>query len=124
MKGAKKLKGVKGNLKFIINYKMWASLILFAAGFALASLLWTVGVMAHPGGISPKDGCHKDNKAGERHWHLPDGAERGGECVDGVQIGNCTAVRDTYWKERNHRLGKWVDEALAARAFIDCIADE
>ena len=39
MKGAKKLKGIKGNLKFIINYKMWASLILFAAGGIIGAAL-------------------------------------------------------------------------------------
>ena len=37
-KGAKSLKGVKGNLKFIINYKMWATLIVFSAGILIGDI--------------------------------------------------------------------------------------
>ena len=32
MKGAKTLKGLRSNLKFIVNYKIWATLIVFCAG--------------------------------------------------------------------------------------------
>lgn len=32
VKGAKTWKGFKGNLKFIVNYKVWATLAVFAAG--------------------------------------------------------------------------------------------
>ena len=35
---------------------------------------------AHPGGLA-KDDCHKDNSVSERHWHVADTTERGGECV-------------------------------------------
>ena len=97
------------------------SIIVVGTIVILLCVGFTISALAHPGGISPKDNCHKDNKAGERHWHLTDSSERGGECVDGVQIGNCTEVTDAYWKERNDRLGKWADEAMAARAMIDCI---
>ena len=37
---------------------------------------------AHSGGLY-KDGCHRDKKAAERHWHLKGTADRGGPCVDG-----------------------------------------
>lgn len=36
-------------------------------------------VFAHPGGLA-KDGCHKDNAAGERHYHLADTTDRAGVC--------------------------------------------
>ena len=39
---------------------------------------------AHVGGLSPKDGCHNDNKKGERHYpgtKIPEGL-----CIDGIQI--------------------------------------
>ena len=38
-------------------------------------------VLAHAGQLSPKDDCHKQKGAGERHWHKEGTAERGGECV-------------------------------------------
>ena len=42
------------------------------------------GAAAHSGRLA-QDGCHKDNKAGERHWHV-ERVQRGGPCVerDGV----------------------------------------
>ena len=56
---------------------------LAAAAFMLAGAL-AIGVgsavHAHPGGLA-KDGCHKDNAAGERHWHIDGTADRGGECI-------------------------------------------
>jgi len=56
---------------------------LAAAGFiVLGALAIAIGsaAHAHPGGLA-KDGCHKDNAAGERHWHIDGTADRGGECV-------------------------------------------
>lgn len=55
---------------------------LAAAAFALlgALAIGAGGALAHPGGLA-KDGCHKDNAAGERHWHVDGTTERGGECV-------------------------------------------
>ena len=38
-------------------------------------------VLAHAGGLSPKDDCHRDKAAGERHWHIEGTSERGGECI-------------------------------------------
>ena len=38
-------------------------------------------VHAHNGGMAA-DGCHKDNAVGERHWHVEDSIERGGECIE------------------------------------------
>ena len=37
MKGAKSISGLKGNLRFIIGYKMWATAIVFIAGFILGT---------------------------------------------------------------------------------------
>ena len=36
-KGAKSFDGVKGNLMFIFWHKLWATLIVLAAGFVLGS---------------------------------------------------------------------------------------
>ena len=50
------------------------------AGAALAlALVAASEALAHSGGMAA-DGCHKDNKAGERHFHLPDSSERAGHC--------------------------------------------
>ena len=38
-KGAKTWKGVRGNLRFIISYKFWASLTLFVVGTCLGAAL-------------------------------------------------------------------------------------
>ena len=35
--------------------------------------------LAHAGGMAA-DECHRDKKAGERHWHLDTTTERGGAC--------------------------------------------
>ena len=50
-----------------------AALAVLGAGLAF-------GAAAHSGRLA-EDGCHKDNKAGERHWHS-EGRERGGPCVE------------------------------------------
>jgi len=34
-KGAKTLKGLLGNLRFIVSYKFWASLTLFMGGLVI-----------------------------------------------------------------------------------------
>ena len=34
-KGAKSVSGVWGNLKFLLGFKFWATLIVFAAGFVV-----------------------------------------------------------------------------------------
>lgn len=51
---------------------------------------------AHSGGLA-KDGCHKDNAAGERHWHIDGTADRGGECVkrDGRTVKVHVAAADS-----------------------------
>ncbi|MDE0203207.1 MAG: hypothetical protein OXK73_12325 [Rhodospirillaceae bacterium] len=99
-------------------------------------------VLAHAGQLSPKDGCHKQKSAGERHWHVAGSAERGGECIkrDGKTVymlemeaplrevapakvttpwGACTAqwyelerTLDAFW---SHGLG---DDALA---LMNCL---
>ena len=52
---------------------------VIALVFAL-SALDADGAQAHSGGLAA-DGCHKDNAAGERHWHRDGTRDRGGECV-------------------------------------------
>lgn len=39
VQGAKTLKGVRGNLRFLVNYKFYATLIVFAAGLCLGAAL-------------------------------------------------------------------------------------
>ena len=51
-------------------------LLLFLSIIVLTAL----AAEAHPGAMA-KDGCHKDNAAGERHYHVNGTAERAGECV-------------------------------------------
>ena len=41
-KGAKSLKGVKGNLKFVLGYKAWAAVVIFAAGAVVGAALAAV----------------------------------------------------------------------------------
>ena len=81
MKGAKSVKGVRGNLRFIVNYKVWATLLVFCLGAALGLAIASGIAFSHPGGLSPKDGCHKQKSAGERHWHIEGTRDRGGVCV-------------------------------------------
>lgn len=58
---------------------------IFAIAAAFAALLALAAApapgLAHPGQLSPKDGCHKHKAAGERHWHEEGGATRGGACI-------------------------------------------
>ena len=75
----------------------------------------------HNGRVSSKDQCHKDNKAGNRHWHKDGTIEVGGLCVDGVKLGVCEPLREKYLGERNDPWGHWGDEARAARKYIDCL---
>ena len=49
--------------------------------FTAALLLATCSlVLAHPGRLA-KDDCHKDNRAGERHWHVDGTTDRAAACV-------------------------------------------
>ena len=75
---------------------------------------------AHNGGLSQTDYCHKDNKAGERHWHFTGTVERGGVCVDGIQVGNCEVVKVAYSECRKNRKCSWEKEARKARDYVDC----
>ena len=87
VKGAKSISGVKGNLRFIVSYKFWATLTVFAFGLAIGFALCAGPALAHSGGLA-KDGCHKDRTAGERHTHIPGTRERDMVCVtaDGVKF--------------------------------------
>ncbi len=62
--------------------KLLSHLSICAAVAAVAILgLAHSTALAHPGGLSSKDACHRDAAAGERHWHLPGTRDRGGPCV-------------------------------------------
>lgn len=87
-------------------------------------MAWASIASAHPGQLSSKDNCHNDRKADERHWHLPETFERGGVCVDGKQLGNCSVLKTLYLDERGDRYGSWKEEGLAARKLIDCLLEE
>lgn len=54
--------------------------LTMAAAALVAGLMMMGTAYAHSGGMA-KDGCHKDNAVGERHWHVGDSVERGGECI-------------------------------------------
>ena len=87
-----------------------------AASFAVFGMI----AQAHNGGLSQTDYCHKDNKAGERHWHFTGTVERGGVCKDGIQIGNCEVDKIAYALCRNDRKCSWEKEARSARDYVDC----
>ena len=40
LKGARTIKGLRGNLRFILLYKFWAATILFLSGLLLGFVLW------------------------------------------------------------------------------------
>ena len=60
------------------RHRFRSPLLSLAAGLALA--IMASPAMAHSGGMAA-DGCHRDKKAGERHWHIDGGSDRGGECI-------------------------------------------
>ena len=68
-----------GTISGLAKARRVAALAALCAGLAF-------GAAAHSGRLA-KDGCHKDNKVGERHWHA-EGVKRGGACVerDGVTV--------------------------------------
>ena len=59
-------------------------ILILAASLAIAAFANgcsdEFAALAHSGGLAA-DGCHKDNAAGERHWHREGTRDRGGECV-------------------------------------------
>ena len=100
---------------------------LFVA-MMLGSLAW-----AHPGGISPTDGCHNDNKVGERHWHWSESTIRGGPCIDGEQLIVIPSARTApdcafeveEWSYINESLDySWQETAEAAEVAIQCLTGE
>ena len=81
--------------------------------------------LAHAGQLSPKDQCHKHKAAGERHWHIGEGIERGGPCVksggETFHFGKnalCKAQRLELAKAER-RYG--ADYRAIARALKECI---
>ena len=83
---------------------------------------------AHNGSLSPKDDCHKDNKAGERHWHLMNTQDRGGPCVviDGrtFHFGSndiCAAERAELVRTKEDFWSGADDFRTVAESLKDCI---
>ena len=88
--------------------------------------------LAHAGGMSPKDDCHKDNKnvsglgKGVRHWHKPGTQDAGGPCVKAGGkshqfSGNalCKAQRVALAKDREDGWG--VAWEVHTKALLRCI---
>ena len=70
-------------MSFAMRRSRGAAAILAIAAIALVGLAaFPTDAPAHPGGLSPKDQCHRNNAAGERHWHKDGTAERAGPCVE------------------------------------------
>ena len=43
MRGAKSFSGLRGNLRFIVNHKVWASVVLVLSGAAVGGVIgWLV----------------------------------------------------------------------------------
>ena len=99
----------------------WQGIMVIAViAMIFAALIGAAPAQAHNGGLSQRDYCHKDNKAGERHWHFTGTVERGGVCVDGIQVGNCEVVKVAYSECRKNRKCSWEKEARKARDYVDC----
>lgn len=167
VQGAKSLKGVQGNLRFIVSYKFWATVIVFAAGVAIGAAIsggvalaqpdesaaeatgehfaaefdaaldradadFDRIILAHSGGMSPKDNCHRHKKAKERHWHIEGSTKRGGPCVkapDGKTIrltehALCGAERAAFARDKSDGYGvNWQGHAEALKECIVRLRD-
>ena len=73
----------------LANVRRLAVLAGLCAGLAFGAAM-DGGAAAHSGRLA-QDGCHKDNKVGERHWHV-EGVKRGGPCVE--RDGTVTQLTD------------------------------
>ena len=110
MQGAKTMKGFKGNLKFIINYKVWATLAVFGAG-VLTGAVMTGGAgvaWGHSGNLAA-DGCHNHRAEGNRHFHV-----QGTNTIDGLCDENGPIVVVTSGVEAELRLLRSAIEDLKA----------
>ena len=56
-----------------------------AIGLVIGGIAFAGESHAHPGGLA-RDGCHKDNAAGNRHWHDPDTRQIAGLCDENGPI--------------------------------------
>ena len=80
LKGARTLKGLKGNLRFILLYKFWAAILIFLAGLLVGFLIWGSAVaLAHPGRLD-NGICHQDHKSASWHYHFKGGSHVAGLC--------------------------------------------
>ena len=80
-------------------------------------------LLDHAGQLSPKDDCHRQKSAGERHWHDGDGA-RGGPCIkEGGETFHltdhavCAGPRIDLVREKRRK----ADVGWVAEALKDCI---
>ena len=82
-------------------------------------------VLAHSGGMA-KDGCHRDRKAGERHYHKDGSVERAGPClkIDGRTwrfAGNAVCAAERAAMARDEGDGWGTDWQRHAKALKRCI---
>ena len=80
--------------------------------------------LAHSGQLSPKDGCHKQKSAKERHWHVKGTSERGGPCVGkpGFKLTDhalCAKERIAFARDKDDGWG--VNYERHAEALKDCV---
>ena len=113
-----------------------ALLAVAALGIGTPELPGGAGeAQAHSGQLSPKDGCHRDKAAGERHWHIDGSATRGGECVkrDGVtfHVQEVEVAADPPWVACSGTWATLTDEvggywapsiSDAARDLLACLS--
>ena len=82
-------------------------------------------VLAHAGGLA-KDSCHRDKKAGERHWHKKGSRKRAGPCVKAggktwQLTGNAICARQRAAFAADKEDGWRVDWKRHAQALKNCI---
>ena len=94
----------------------------FDAAFDAADAKFQI---AHSGGMA-KDECHRDRKAGERHYHKAGSTERAGPClkIDGrtwrfKANGLCARERAAF--ARDEKDGWGIDWKRHAMALLNCV---
>ena len=60
----------------------------------LSAIVFTALAEAHPGSLA-RDGCHRDNAAGERHFHAGGTHERAGACTRYALPNQITALSNS-----------------------------
>ena len=82
----------------VVVFAMGAAVGFFGGKHANAQGIQLV----HSGGVA-KDGCHKNNKKKERHWHFKGTSKRGGACIES---GGKTIKYQGDWQCANVKTGR------------------